>query len=243
MHNVTLYQFYPRQIITPPTQGAYFLRDFEAVNLCNEHIHNPEWYIMEKICKNEDGYFDFSRNMIDIGACYGTYSVVLPFQKFFMFEPNKEYFSYCHANMLLHHKTYQAEIYNVAVSNYTGTIKFDGFVSGDLANPYGHSWTDTPCVDIPCIKLDSIKDKLTNIGFIKIDIEGQEPQALAGMAEVIQQNGYPPILFESWDENTSIETVEQRTTRIQMLENIFAAHGYTVLYGWGDNINHLAVHK
>jgi FkbM family methyltransferase len=243
MHNITLYQFLPRQIITPPKEGSYFIRDFEAVKLCNDQVHNPEWYIQQKITDNVDGYFDFSRNMIDIGACYGTYSVVLPFQKFFMFEPNKEYFSYCHANMLLHQKTYQAELFNAAVSDHSGTIRFDGFVSGDLANEFGHSWTQTPCIDVPCIRLDDIKDRLTNIGFIKIDIEGHEPYALAGMAEVLRQNGYPPVLFESWANGNEFETEEHRVERTQMLENIFAAHGYTILYGWGDDINHLAVHE
>jgi FkbM family methyltransferase len=160
-----------------------------------------------------------------------------------MFEPNKEYFSYCHANMLLHQKTYQAELFNAAVSDHSGTIRFDGFVSGDLANEFGHSWTQTPCIDVPCIRLDDIKDRLTNIGFIKIDIEGHEPYALAGMAEVLRQNGYPPVLFESWANGNEFETEEHRVERTQMLENIFAAHGYTILYGWGDDINHLAVHE
>ena len=240
---LSLYQFLPRQIITPNNVGAYFIRDFEAVNLSRLDIHNPEWYIQQKIQDNEEGYFDFSKGMIDIGACYGTYSITLPFKHFFMFEPNKEYFAYCQANMLLHGKIYDTDLFNMAVSNKNGTIRFDGFYGGDLAHEAGNEWTHTACVDVPCVKLDDMQDKLTNIGFIKIDIEGMEPYAIMGMEQVIRNNNYPPILFESWEENNNEETPEHREIRVALLENILNELGYTILYGWGDNINHLAIHQ
>lgn len=240
---LSFYQFYPRQIITPNTNSAYFIRDFEAVHLCKTNCHNPEWYIQQKINENKEGYFDFSKNIIDIGACYGVYSVVLPFKHAFMFEPNKEYYAYCQANMLLHGKIYDADIFNVAVSNETGTIRFDGFNGADLANENGNAWTHTPCIDVPCIKLDDMQDKLTNIGFIKIDIEGMEPYAIMGAEHVIRNNNYPPILFESWGEGTTEESPEHREKRVALLEKILGDLGYEILYGWGDNINHLAIHR
>lgn len=240
---LSFYQFHPRQIITPKQDSAYFIRDFEAVNLCKMDVHNPEWYIQQKIRENKDGYFDFSKNIIDIGACYGTYSVVLPFKHAFMFEPNKEYYAYCQANMLLHNKIYDADIFNMAVSNTTGTIRFDGFLGGELANENGNAWTHTPCVDVPCVRLDDMQDKLTNIGFIKIDIEGMEPYAIMGAEQVIKNNNYPPILFESWEESTTEETPEHREIRVTLLTCILNDMGYKILYGWGDNINHLAIHR
>lgn len=240
---LSFYQFHPRQIITPNTNSAYFIRDFEAVHLCKTDCHNPEWYIQQKINENKEGYFDFSKNIIDIGACYGVYSVVLPFKHAFMFEPNKEYYAYCQANMLLHGKIYDADIFNVAVSNETGTIRFDGFHGADLANENGNVWTSTPCIDVPCIKLDDMQDKLTNIGFIKIDIEGMEPYAIMGAEQVIRNNNYPPILFESWGEGTTEESPEHREKRVALLEKILDDLGYEILYGWGDNINHLAIHR
>ena len=189
---LSFYQFYPRQIITPNTNSAYFIRDFEAVHLCKTNCHNPEWYIQQKINENKEGYFDFSKNIIDIGACYGVYSVVLPFKHAFMFEPNKEYYAYCQANMLLHGKIYDADIFNVAVSNETGTIRFDGFNGADLANENGNAWTHTPCIDVPCIKLDDMQDKLTNIGFIKIDIEGMEPYAIISILDLSR------LILKAW---------------------------------------------
>lgn len=240
---LSYYQFTPRQIIVPKQEGAYFIRDFEAIGLCKQDQHNPEWYIQQKIIENTEGYFDFSKNMIDIGACYGVYSFTLPFRHSFMFEPNKEYYAYCQANMLLHGRIYNADILNVAVSNTTGYVRFDGFKGGDLANENGNAWVNTPCTDVPCIKLDDMHDRLTNIGFIKIDIEGMEPYAIMGAEHVIRDNNFPPILFESWEEGTYEESPEHREIRVALLTNILDDLGYNVIYGWGDDINHLAIHQ
>lgn len=42
---------------------------------------------------------------------------------------------------------------------------------------------------------------MTNIGFIKLDVEGHEKEVLEGSVETIKRNNYPKILFESWDEH------------------------------------------
>jgi hypothetical protein len=43
------------------------------------------------------------------------------------------------------------------------------------------------CIDDLCIQ---------NIGFIKIDVEGAELDVIKGLLHTIQQNNYPPLLFE-----------------------------------------------
>ena len=50
---------------------------------------------------------------------------------------------------------------------------------------------------MPVKTLDSYE--LSNISFIKIDVEGHEKQVLEGSLETIRSNNYPKILFESWD--------------------------------------------
>lgn len=241
MRPVNFYQFWPRQIISIPTDG-YFLRDVDAIGVCRNNVHNPEWYIQDKIQRNEDGFFDFSKNMIDVGACYGTYCLTLPFQHCFMFEPNKENLAYCYMNMLVSGKINRCTIHNVAVSDYCGSIEFDGFVSGELANPDGHTYSESKFISVPCITLDSIKNELSNIGFIKIDIEGAEPRALMGMMEVIKANNYPPILFEGWSEGNPNESQEHYESRTHALKTIFDELEYNVLWCWGNVENHLAVH-
>lgn len=238
---VAHYQFYPPEVHIPSVKGSYFIRDKEAFGLRNAQVHNPEWYIQQKIEQNKEGYFDFSKSIIDIGACYGTYSVVLPFKHAYMFEPNKEFFAYCQANMLLHGKIYQADMFNVAVSNETGSIEFDGFACGDLSVEF-NEWMNTRRTLVPCIKLDDIQDKLVNVGFIKIDIEGMEPYAIMGAKQVIINNNYPPILFESWEEE-EFESQEHHDKWVALLNEVLGELGYEILWKWGDDINHLAIHR
>ena len=242
------YYKYPVTSIPLENYGAYFVNDNEAQYLIKNQIHNAEWMILQKIQDNEEGFFDFSKNMIDIGAFDGVYSFELPFQQRFMFEPNRERYFICHANALLHGIHEQANIYNCAVGDHNGTIKFDGFCSGDYTDR--PSWMVYESKEVPCITLDSMKEQLTNIGFIKIDIEGNEPYALAGAYEVIRNNNYPPILFESWPNEymdfgagVPMETPDQYTRRVNALNNIFGELEYEVLEYWGDGQTHLAIHK
>lgn len=251
-NRLSLYQFEPRQIILPDPNDAYFIRAKEAyINDKNDN-HNPEWYIQAKIRDNKDGYFDFSKSMIDIGACYGVYTWCLPFAFSYMFEPNKEYFAYMNANALLHDRIWSTIMYNLAVSDYDGFIQFDGFNSGYYANPNGNTWADFKCENVRCVRLDDNVELFQNIGFIKIDIEGQEPAALRGMEEVIRKNSYPPILFESWPapkpgifyESRYTETQEEYEKRIDELINILIdVLGYTIIWGYGDDDTHLAIHQ
>lgn len=242
------YYKYPVTSIPLDGNNSYFMNDDEVKNFINNNVYIGEIDIIKKIYDNNDGFFNFSKSMIDIGAFVGVYSFGLPFKHRFMFEPNKQRYYICHANMLLRGLCESSDIYNLAVSNECGQILFDGFCTGEYVDRPGWMWYDSR--PTKCVTLDSMKDELTNIGFIKIDIEGNEPRALMGAYELIRQNNYPPILFESWPEgffdyanNTPMETPEQYHTRISQLNKIFDELGYKVLREWGDFQTHLAVHE
>jgi hypothetical protein len=47
---------------------------------------------------------------------------------------------------------------------------------------------------VPNICIDDLN--IQNIGFIKIDVEGAELDVIKGLVCTIQQNNYPPLLFE-----------------------------------------------
>jgi hypothetical protein len=64
---------------------------------------------------------------------------------------------------------------------------------------------------------------LRDIGFIKLDVEGYELQVLKGGTQTIQNNGYPPILFESWP-----STNETNTKLKHNLFNYLFALGYNI---------------
>ena len=49
-----------------------------------------EYDIIQKINRNEEGYFDFSKNLIDIGSEDGGYAIYCNFNKNYCFEPNRQ---------------------------------------------------------------------------------------------------------------------------------------------------------
>ena len=87
------------------------------------------------------------------------------------------------------------------------------------------------------VTLDSFN--ISNIGFIKIDVEWMEEKVLRGGIGTIIRNNYPPILFECWD----VGYFNMSQERHDSLENFLKSLGYEILWHWGDFENHLAIHK
>ena len=63
--------------------------------------------------------------------------------------------------------------------------------------------------------LDSFN--LTNINFIKIDVEGHEEFVLRGAVKTLANNNYPKILFESWSERQEQNNIPS----IQIRKSLF----------------------
>lgn len=235
-----IYYKYPNTALELEPDGAYFTNEYDSYYRIVTKRHNDEWYIQQKICENKDGYFDFTKSMIDIGAYVGIYSWTLPFNFSHLFEPNIQQYFLCHANAVLHNKHQNVSIYNVAVGDNCGIIKYDGYNPGEHADPESS-------FDMKCITLDSISDKLSNIGFIKIDTEGFEYNVLRGAEQVIRNNNFPPILFELWSLETiqtkHLESNEQNAYHTHQISEFLHKLGYDILWGWGDEDTHLAIHK
>jgi len=144
------------------------------------------------------------KNIIDIGAHIGIYS--LPFgrisNKVYSFECSPKSFNYLCANIALHDLNYKIEKYNIALSNQKGISKYyirdpkDGGGNGISFFDYDKI-NNVPNININTCLLDEYD--ITNVNFIKIDVEGHEKEVLQGSIKTLENNEYPPILFESWD--------------------------------------------
>lgn len=228
------YKEYLKDIKLIPNDG-YFCH-YEYKNFVDEQgIYCCEVNIINKILNNEEGYFDFSKNMIDIGSDIGTYSFILPFNYFYMFEGNKQKCIISSFNMLLHNKDEQFIQYNTLLSDIIEEINYNGFETEysnvDNFNKYFH-----------ITQFSSILDQynnITNIGFIKVDVEGMEEKVLRGSYHIIKENNYPPILFELWPVGYHGMTEEKHQSLVNYLEEL----GYEILWEWGQFDTHLAIHN
>lgn len=148
-------------------------------------------------------------SFIDIGGNIGLYSFF--FKKFyntkiFIFEPDIE-------NLLLLLKTKQKNNYDnfiilpFAISNKRVISKFlvddvsglTGTLSEERNVPQVRMKLNKK-IDVFCEKLDTYKNLINKVSWIKIDIEGHELEALEGMMELIKES-QPNLIIESNEKN------------------------------------------
>lgn len=200
--------------------------------------------IIYKISNNEDGFFDFNKSILDIGAFVGVYSFMTPFKFAYCFEPNFESYSLLNVNMLHHEKKFKS--YNVLLSDKQELIKFDGFNAeekysgkyvGEYHQYYGDAYNDNNASEYLTHAIDEYN--CTDIGFIKIDVEGMEEKVLRGSIGTIVRNNYPPILFELFEVGDYMPQ-EKHDSFVNFLTKEL---GYEIIWGYGDKRTHLAIHN
>lgn len=139
-------------------------------------------------------------NAIDGGANKGIYSYYLSSlcKTIHAFEPNPTMYSYLKAAVPRNVKTYQAALSDTAgtaIFNIPTTGKKIHHTRGSLLNVQGEKGeTGVEQIEVQVLTLDSLN--LTDIGFIKLDIEGNELAALRGAENIIRRDR-PVILVEA----------------------------------------------
>ncbi|HEY8201861.1 MAG TPA: FkbM family methyltransferase, partial [Actinomycetota bacterium] len=112
-------------------------------------------------------------------------------------------------------------VVNAAVTDAPGEVQFlpDG--------PHGHvSWGGPgETLPVPAVTVDELVGELgwDRVSFVKMDIEGSETKALAGMRKLLGGPAAPPVLFES-----NGHTLELAGTSPSELFAAFEAFGYAL---------------
>lgn len=226
--------------------GQYSVSDNKIFAICP---YNPgpgvqglcwEYDIIQKINRNEEGYFDFSKNLIDIGSEDGGYAIYCNFNRNYCFEPNKQMCCLIWTNMYLHDKVDNTEVYNVFLGDKEDEIMFNGFSAENMVN-YDTRARQTP-IKVKQHLLDEYN--IQNVGLLKTDTEGFDYFVLKGGIETIKNSNYPPILFENWPinyrEGSNVIWSENEYNRLnKFLENM----GYSIIKYWGARDTHLAIYN
>ena len=173
-------------------------------NPTSKHILSNGIYEKQLIDWAKDNYKNSAKIFVDIGAHMGTYSINLAphFSHTHSFEAQKNTF-YCLAGgIALNGLSDKITAHHFALTNPDDSgktlnlkiISLDGGGSSirNLANNVDPIATE----EVETRTLDQFK--LKRIGLIKIDVEGAEIDVLKGAVKTLEENGYPPILFEAW---------------------------------------------
>ena len=146
------------------------------------------------------------KNMLDIGAHSGTYTVSLAqyCNEVYAFEPQKHtYYSLCGSVALSNMKNVTCYQYGLGSEDQVGK-KTLNIVSNDGGGSTLH------VNHLPVLRTEEIEIKtldsfaFENVGFIKMDVEENELQVLKSAQETIVRCNHPVILFEMNDYNKEI---------------------------------------
>jgi FkbM family methyltransferase len=189
-----------------------------------------------------ENFISPDKEFLDIGAHVGTYSIMCgkKAKRTHAFECSPKTFCYLAANLALHNLTDRVHPYNFALGDKDGTI--DYFVRSEDGGGNGVKMvkpSDLSCekLKIAMRTLDSFG--LTNISFIKLDVEGFETEVLKGSLETLKSNDYPTILFESWGDWRTKEGINVKQLKDELFDFIKSL-GYKIIELSGVNDTFLA---
>ncbi len=155
-------------------------------------------------------YSNKQLNCLDIGANIGTHTVILSelFKNVYAFEPQKEVFEVLKLN-IKENNCINVTPYNFGLGEKEKTADL-GFIDKNKSNNFGGVGVvekdklkagDQKGETIDIKTLDSLE--LKDIGFIKIDVEGYEYNALLGGEQTIRKYR-PVIIFEQHDSKSAL---------------------------------------
>jgi len=136
------------------------------------------------------------RTSVDVGAYSGLYTLCLSrrFKKVYAFEPIPELY-----NALLTFKLKNTQVFNVALSSKNEnrilciptSDKTTKNAEAFLVNRVAKDDVNVKKISVICRTLDSFD--ITDLDFVKIDVEGHELEVIAGSTETIKK--YTPTLL------------------------------------------------
>lgn len=152
-----------------------------------------EW--SKQFCKKD-------KNMLDIGAHTGTYSISLSSycKHIHSFEPQQQtYYALCGSVALSNITNIKCHQIGLGSNEQVGSLSLK-IVSNDGGGSSLHSEKDILREEmINIVTLDSLQ--INDIGFIKMDVEDNELNVLMGAVETLKRSNHPPIIFECNSEN------------------------------------------
>ena len=180
--------------------------------------------------------------MLDIGAHSGTYTIALSnySKHVYSFEPQKmTYYALCGSVALSNLRNITCYNYGLGSQEQVGIkdlfiVSNDGGGSTVIGNNQSSNQDSTHnnALAIEKIEIKTLDSfNISNIGFIKIDVEENELNVLYGSLETLKNSIYPTILFEcnkdkaiNWKELFEfLNNLGYKTVSVSGVSNMFLA--------------------
>lgn len=214
-----------KRLIVPTPDLAFLMHDDESGRCQMHQVGVPELPIINWAAQS---YGDKNKIFIDCGAHMGAYSVLLAdhFNHVHAFEAQRRTYLQLCGNIFINEKE-NVTAYHKAV---TDPVKANQRTDLTIVSEDGGGST----VRIPqpgqkilaterteTVTIDHYH--LTDVGLIKLDIEGNELNALKGAKYTLMRSNFPPIIFEAnndeWYAKEKAELFEHLTSmRYQIAE-------------------------
>lgn len=151
-------------------------------------------------------YLDKNRDVIDVGANIGFYTILfaktLNNKKVLAIEPTKNALKRLHRNIELNHVMDQVDIFKGVASNHSGAVEIKTIKGKEEYSSLGKmkhpsiSKESYITEEVIAITIDElVQQKSLDPGFIKVDVEGAEHLVFGGAQKVLE-NKRPIILSE-----------------------------------------------
>lgn len=165
--------------------------------ICEVHERN--------LLEHVSGLGDANTTMIDIGANVGLWALSLAdeYARVLAIEPNPTAFKSLEANCVAHGEG-KVKTFNLAAWDTEEEIKLQTFIhTGHTTAKPGwkpdlENFTGQPTgeITVKAVRIDSLeKEIIGKVGFVKVDTEGAEIEALTGMLDIIKRD-HPMLLIE-----------------------------------------------
>ena len=217
---------------------------FKGNDLISNNLRNGGYEIdlhamSDRILSKNTGY----GKVLDIGANLGSYCIPLakkhPNMEFYAFEPQRIISYQLGANAIInglenvHINTTalsdKCERLNPFMPDYAVEGNIGAFSINEEVRKNDYECSSKGEIqEIDTYPLDDFI--FTDVKLIKIDVEGHELEVLKGAKLTIEENNYPPIIFEAWTWKPWYQ--EKRTAVFDCLKD----HGYNIIELGENNI-------
>jgi FkbM family methyltransferase len=175
----------------PVVSGAITLRAYEP----------SELFFFQKYCRGD-------LTLVDVGANVGLYTSLAMHGltsggRVLAFEPRPQSFSYLEKNIASNRRTAcpRVDAFNLAASTTSGTFTLyqnpDNHGDNRLYHSQDFQWQTT---EVQARPLDDVlaEQGVTEINFLKIDVQGYEQQVFGGLKKTLRRSTNTILMTEFW---------------------------------------------